>query len=161
MHSARAGQALLLCAALAISPAFASRIHRRPATAGHARTVSVRRGRHHVHAVKMHGQREIDSARATEIQSALIREKYLSGEPSGDWDAETQAAMQKYQADHGWQTKIMPDSRALINLGLGPNHSADTAQNGNSGFGGAPSTTPASAPEPQPNTLASVHSISQ
>ncbi len=31
--------------------------------------------------------------------------------------------MQKYQADHGWQTKLMPDSRALKTLGLGPNYS--------------------------------------
>ncbi len=27
--------------------------------------------------------------------------------------------MQKYQADQGWQTKLMPDSRALKKLGLG------------------------------------------
>ena len=31
--------------------------------------------------------------------------------------------MQKYQADHGWQTKLMPDSRALKKLGLGPDYS--------------------------------------
>jgi hypothetical protein len=29
--------------------------------------------------------------------------------------------MQKYQSDNGWQTKLMPDSRAIIKLGLGPN----------------------------------------
>lgn len=28
--------------------------------------------------------------------------------------------MQKLQASKGWQTKLMPDSRALILLGLGP-----------------------------------------
>jgi hypothetical protein len=33
----------------------------------------------------------------------------------------TQAAMQKLQADNGWQTKLVPDSRAIIKLGLGPN----------------------------------------
>ena len=32
----------------------------------------------------------------------------------------TQAALRKYQADHGWQSKTVPDSRALIKLGLGP-----------------------------------------
>jgi hypothetical protein len=26
----------------------------------------------------------------------------------------------KFQADQGWQTKLTPDSRALIKLGLGP-----------------------------------------
>jgi len=31
--------------------------------------------------------------------------------------------MQKYQADQGWQTKLMPDSRALEKLGLGPDYS--------------------------------------
>lgn len=31
--------------------------------------------------------------------------------------------MQKFQADNGWQTKLMPDSRALKKLGLGPDYS--------------------------------------
>jgi len=66
------------------------------------------------------GQQVIDSARAREIQEALIREHYLDGEPSGKWDAATQAAMQRYQTDQGWQSKTIPDSRALIKLGLGP-----------------------------------------
>lgn len=30
--------------------------------------------------------------------------------------------MQKFQADHGWQSKTTPDARALIKLGLGPDH---------------------------------------
>lgn len=66
------------------------------------------------------GQQKIDAQRATQIQQALVREHYLSGKPSGVWDASTQAAMQKYQADNGWQSKTTPDSRALIKLGLGP-----------------------------------------
>lgn len=69
---------------------------------------------------KHHGQQHIDDQRAREIQSALIREKYLDGEPSGVWDRQTKDALTKYQADHGWQTKMLPDSRALIALGLGP-----------------------------------------
>jgi hypothetical protein len=28
--------------------------------------------------------------------------------------------MQKFQSDNGWQTKLVPDSRAIIKLGLGP-----------------------------------------
>jgi peptidoglycan hydrolase-like protein with peptidoglycan-binding domain len=55
-----------------------------------------------------------------EIQSALIREHYLNGEPNGSWDSRTKAAMAKYQGDNGWQTKKVPDSRAIIKLGLGP-----------------------------------------
>jgi hypothetical protein len=67
------------------------------------------------------GQQAIDSSRARQIQEALIREHYMQGEPSGTWNAATQAAMQRYQADQGWQSKQIPDSRALIKLGLGPN----------------------------------------
>lgn len=69
---------------------------------------------------KKKGQQAIDSDRARAIQEALIREHYMNGEPSGTWDAATQAAMQRYQADQGWQAKTIPDSRALIKLGLGP-----------------------------------------
>lgn len=63
----------------------------------------------------------ISSERATEIQSALIKQGYLSGEPTGSWDSSSVAAMQRLQGDNGWQTKLVPDSRALIKLGLGPN----------------------------------------
>ncbi len=73
-------------------------------------------------AAKSHGQRGISEERTREIQTALIRDHYLSGEPTGTWDQSTKEALTKYQADNGWQTKITPDSRALIKLGLGPDH---------------------------------------
>src|SRR5580692_8417816 len=68
------------------------------------------------------GQQKIDPQRAQEIQTALIREHYLSGEAAGTWDQSSEEAMRRYQADHGWQSKTVPDSRALISLGLGPRH---------------------------------------
>ena len=71
---------------------------------------------------KRRGQKGMDSERVREIQEALIREKYLSGDPTGVWDQHSKTAMQKYQADNGWQAKVVPDSRALIKLGLGPDH---------------------------------------
>jgi hypothetical protein len=123
----RTGFAFFLAAGLAASPAMASRVHRAP-TSGHTRA------RHHATAAashKMHGQQTIDSNRVTAIQQALIREHYLTGEPTARWDGDTQAAMLKFQADQGWQTKITPDSRALIKLGLGPTHAgAINAGNG-------------------------------
>jgi peptidoglycan hydrolase-like protein with peptidoglycan-binding domain len=70
-------------------------------------------------------QHVIDDNRATQIQTSLIRSGYLSGEASGHWDSQTQAAMQKFQSDNGWQTKLIPDSRAIIKLGLGPNQDAE------------------------------------
>jgi peptidoglycan hydrolase-like protein with peptidoglycan-binding domain len=69
---------------------------------------------------KSAGQRGIDDTRASQIQASLIKSGYLSGEASGHWDARTEAAMQKFQEDNGWQTKLIPDSRAIIKLGLGP-----------------------------------------
>jgi hypothetical protein len=68
------------------------------------------------------GQQKIDPQRAQEIQEALIREHYLSGEAAGTWNQSSEDAMRRYQADHGWQSKTVPDARALISLGLGPSH---------------------------------------
>lgn len=68
------------------------------------------------------GQQAIDGERTRQIQAALIHEHYLAGAPSGKWDDSTQAAMRRYQADQGWQSKSIPDSRALIRMGLGPDH---------------------------------------
>ncbi len=62
----------------------------------------------------------MDDGRATQIQSALIHAGYMTGDASGHWDSGTEAAMQKFQSDNGWQTKLIPDSRAIIKLGLGP-----------------------------------------
>jgi hypothetical protein len=68
------------------------------------------------------GQQKIDPERAQAIQEALIREHYMSGEPAGTWNEASEAAIRRYQADHGWQSKTVPDARALISLGLGPSH---------------------------------------
>ncbi len=89
----------------------------------HVKLVSSRTHRHSKPKSKrVRGQQVIDGSRAREIQTALVREGYMSGEPSGVWDQETKDAMARYQSDHGWQTKTLPDSRALIALGLGPSH---------------------------------------
>lgn len=107
---------------LATLPSFAVSHYRRGPT---AQRFSGRRfhkiAAHYVS--KPSGQRTIDDTRATQLQSALATAGYLSGMPSGHWDSETEAAMQKYQSDNGWQTKLIPDSRAIIKLGLGPNGS--------------------------------------
>jgi hypothetical protein len=69
---------------------------------------------------RVRGQQKIDSERAQAIQEALIREHYLKGEATGTWNQASEEAMRRYQADQGWQSKTVPDSRALIKLGLGP-----------------------------------------
>ncbi len=147
----RTWQCLALGLALTALPALGSRSHR-AATSGHGRASS-----HHLKHVAaithiIQGQRGIDPTRTREIQQALIERSYLTGEPSGEWTPETEAAMSKFQADNGWQTKLMPDSRALIKLGLGPNSLPGAAADASS----FAATTPAST---ESNTLATAHSI--
>ncbi len=76
----------------------------------------------------------------------MIRQRYLDGQPSGKWDAATEAALRKFQGDQGWQTKTVPDSRALIKLGLGP--SKDGLLNPESAMTTAPLTTATQKPDP-------------
>jgi hypothetical protein len=95
----------------------------KPTTAStHKTSTRKRKSRKTAVSSKKRGQQAIDPKRAQEIQEALIREHYLTGEPVGTWNDASQKAMQKYQADHGWQSRQVPDSRALIKLGLGPDH---------------------------------------
>lgn len=149
----RPAQLLGFAALLVVTPAFALHQHHKAATGSH-------KAGKHAKSVAAHwtpGQRGIDGDRTRAIQTALISKNYLSGQPSGEWDAETEAAMQKFQGDNGWQTKLMPDSRALIRLGLGPNGTDGSAAalasgNPSSSHGDLQASTNA-------DTLASVHSI--
>lgn len=151
MLSVRACQTVLLTTVLMAVPAFASRTHRAP-TSGHKASKHTKRVSHVIK-----GQRQIDPDRAREIQQALIRENYLSGQPTGQWDDASQAAMQKYQSDHGWQTKLTPDSRALIKLGLGPNHATEGVQASSEPKNAA--NSPVEPATSYANTLAAAHSI--
>lgn len=130
MQSFRASLIVFLSAALLASPAFATRTHRTVKSASSHRVHSThgRRTAAHLKRSKrashiLHGQQAIEPERVTQIQEALIKAHYLNADANGEWDTNTVAAMQKYQADHGWQTKLMPDSRALKALGLGPDYS--------------------------------------
>lgn len=89
-------------------------------TTAKASSVSGKRSSRKKKSGRLRGQQKIDSERARAIQEALIREHYLSGAPTGTWNQSSEEAMRRYQGDHGWQTKQVPDSRALIKLGLGP-----------------------------------------
>ncbi|HEY8997415.1 MAG TPA: peptidoglycan-binding protein [Edaphobacter sp.] len=107
----------ILCAALLVTTALTPCVAMTRARRGP--TAHTKRSKSSTPAKRTSGQRSIDDARATQIQTALVRSGYMT-EPSGHWDAATESAMQKYQSDNGWQTKLMPDSRAIIKLGLGP-----------------------------------------
>jgi len=98
---------------------------------------------------RVRGQQKIDAERARQIQEALIREHYLSGDAGNSWNESSEAAMRHFQADHGWQTKTVPDSRALIALGLGPNQ--DHLLNPESAMTSVPVKSAASGPGPADN----------
>lgn len=104
---------------------------------------------------RVRGQEKIDAERAQQIQEALIHAHYLNGEASGTWNQASEDAMRKYQADHGWQSKTVPDSRALISLGLGP--SKDHLLNPESAMTTVPNTPKSdpAAPTSHPSTAAS------
>ncbi|MGD0736058.1 MAG: peptidoglycan-binding domain-containing protein [Terracidiphilus sp.] len=145
--------ALILSASLTAAPAFATRGHHATAS-GHAQGTHKPVAKSH----RLHGQQAIEPARVMQIQQALIREHYLTTEANGRWDATTEAAMQKFQADQGWQTKLMPDSRALMKLGLGPDYSSAINAK-NSSFATPP--TPGTTPPSQSAAFASAAGVSR
>jgi Putative peptidoglycan binding domain len=153
--SFRSAIAVLICAGLFAVPAFGARKHHTSSSKTHrAHRASYAHRRSH----RLRGQQAIDPERVTQIQQALIREHYLTGAPSGDWDATTIAAMKKFQGDQGWQTKLMPDSRALKKLGLGPDYS-NALNAKNSSF--APPPSDDSIPTPQDAGFTTASGVSQ
>ena len=139
------------------SATTSSNSHAKPGTSSHVS--SKKHKKSHKSASWRRGQQKIDPARAREIQNALIREHYLKGAPSGKWDDASQKAMERYQADNGWQTKTIPDSRALIKMGLGPDQahllnpeSAMTSSPQAPKSAASPKPAPATAPSRAPLT---------
>lgn len=61
----------------------------------------------------------LEPERVQAIQQALGREGYLQGEPNGQWDEPTRAAMLRYQSDHGFPATGLPEAKSLMKLGLG------------------------------------------
>ena len=140
MFSSHKALAVMISVVLLAPPAFAATVQHSSAGSNvHSASYKTAHGRRRSRHPRVRGQQAIQPDRVMQIQQALIREHYMKGEADGKWDATTIAAMQKYQADHGWQTRIMPDSRALKNLGLGPDYSNAINANGSN-------LTPAPAP---------------
>jgi len=55
-----------------------------------------------------------------EIQRALIQAGELQQEPTGAWDEATRDAMKRYQERRGFNATGLPDSKSLMEMGLGP-----------------------------------------
>ena len=65
------------------------------------------------------GQKVPSTDRIQEIQSALAREGYYKGDPSGKWDSDTQDAMRRFQEEHDLTGSGKLDAQSLQKLGLG------------------------------------------
>ena len=67
----------------------------------------------------MKGQAAPTSDRINEIQSALAKQGFYDGEPSGKWDDSSSEAMRKFQSTNGLTPTGKVDARTLQKLGLG------------------------------------------
>jgi hypothetical protein len=71
------------------------------------------------HAKREPFQKAPTPERISEIQSSLARGGYYQGDPNGKWDANTVAAMQKFQSANGLDPSGKLDATSLQKLGLG------------------------------------------
>lgn len=78
------------------------------------RHIRYRRRRHHVTLPKQPG-----ADRTEEIQSALERGGFYSGNPNGRWDGGTQEALRRFQTANGLPPTGKLDALSLQKLGLG------------------------------------------
>lgn len=115
-----------VCLSAQAAPARATEGLPAAAHAASASAASRRKARRRSSARRVHRRRErrapsISDARGRQIEAALVRAGYLRR--AGDsWNAAGRAAMRKFQRDHHWQDRYVPDARALIALGLGPKY---------------------------------------
>jgi peptidoglycan hydrolase-like protein with peptidoglycan-binding domain len=75
--------------------------------------------------------------RVQEIQQALIRDGYLQGDASGEWDTPTRGAMLRYQTMHGFPPTGLPEAKSLMKLGLGPHPLSPELDHGEVGVASA------------------------
>ncbi len=103
-------------------------------------TTSTARNRRYV---PMNGQQRLarlhlEPERVNQIQEALIREGYLQGDTTGQWDARTREAMLRYQTDHGFPATGLPEAKSLMKLGLGSHPLPADLDHGPAGASHAP-----------------------
>ncbi|MGB8476415.1 MAG: peptidoglycan-binding domain-containing protein [Candidatus Acidiferrum sp.] len=121
LKATRLALTLLLAGGIGVSGAAAKQ-----GTAKSSKTHSVkhrpkaRHARYHRRSRRRaRGQRAPTPERISEIQSALAREGAFGGTPNGKWDADTVAAMKKFQEAQGLNPTGKLDAKTLQRLGLG------------------------------------------
>ncbi len=76
-----------------------------------------RRRRYYRHRIRL--PKAPSRERTTQIQTALARGGYYKGDPNGKWDADTVAAVQKFQSANNIDASGKLDAPTLQKLGLG------------------------------------------
>jgi peptidoglycan hydrolase-like protein with peptidoglycan-binding domain len=113
---------LTIAASLALACAPLARAAQSSTSASSSSTSTTTKHSTHKHkhyAKRQPGQKAPTSDRISEIQSALAREGYLKGDPNGKMDANTVAALEKFQSDNGLDANGKLDAQTLQKLGLG------------------------------------------
>lgn len=96
--------------------------------------------------------------RVQAIQQALIRDGYLHGDATGEWDTPTREAMLRYQTMHGFPPTGLPEAKSLMKMGLGPHPLSPELDHGEVGVASAGVTaTVQSVFSPTPNTPPDSH----
>lgn len=147
---------ITVVAALALACVASSSVTAAPSPTGSATPVH-HKARHKTkrrHVKKVRGQKAPTADRITEIQTALSRDGYYQGEPSGKWDSNTVAAVQKFQSANGMDANGKLDAPTLQKLGLGSDIAGVSAPKPI--VPGSPNAAPSSsAPSAVPQTSAS------
>ncbi|HEV2615875.1 MAG TPA: peptidoglycan-binding domain-containing protein [Candidatus Acidoferrales bacterium] len=97
-----------------------------------------RRKRHHITLPKQPA-----ADRTEEIQSALVRGGFYSGNPNGRWDSGTQEALRRFQTANGLPPTGKLDALSLQKLGLGSDVAGLSAPR--PVMSGTPSASPSSS----------------
>ncbi len=92
--------------------------------------------------------------RTEEIQAALARGGYYSGEPNGKWDSRMEASLRQFQTANGLTPTGKLDALSLEKMGLGSNVAGVSAPRivSPAANSDAASSTPASASKPTAKT---------
>jgi hypothetical protein len=113
----------MACAVLQAAPTAQKHTRKRPS---HRITHHVRHyrrhrryRRRHYHRRRVRLPRQPSRERTEQIQTALERGGYYTGEPNGRWDAKTVSAVQKFQSTHSLDATGKLDAPTLQKLGLG------------------------------------------
>jgi peptidoglycan hydrolase-like protein with peptidoglycan-binding domain len=111
--------AVVLATAVSATPQSSASSGSGSTSTSHKSTSKKKKSSHRRSARREPFQKAPTPDRISEIQTALSRGGYFEGDPNGKWDANTVAAMQKFQSANGLNSSGKIDAITLQKLGLG------------------------------------------